>query len=147
MQFNTYQAIAITDGSQSYAVYTYRCGDLQWSGGATIGFNGGPVGNLYANHPLSGGIASSSACVNTGITEWSNVVYNVSIDSFIATEPPPTIEPRMYIKLSILHFWWEINFLLATEHTSTKPEYSLGTNVWLVYVQAFSVCYSRLYSE
>ena len=93
MQFNTYQAIAITDGSQSYAVYTYRCGGLQWSGGATIGYNGGPVGEFYANHPLSGGSVNTIACLNSGVTEWSNVVYNISCYACIPTEPPPTVEP------------------------------------------------------
>ena len=93
-QTNTYQAIAITDGFQSYAVYTYRCGDLQWSGGATIGYNGGPIGNFSENHPLSGDNANSIACINTGVTEYSNVVYNVSIDDYISTDSPPTIEPR-----------------------------------------------------
>ena len=75
-------------------MYTYRCGDLQWSGGATIGYNGGPVGGFYENHPLSGQTASRIACINGDITEWSNVVYNVSIDVYIPTEPPPTVEPR-----------------------------------------------------
>ena len=92
IQTNTYQAIAITDGSQSYAVYTYRCGDLQWPGGATIGYNGGPVGGFYENHPLSGAAANSIACINTGVTEWSNVIYNVSIDTYIPTGQPPTNE-------------------------------------------------------
>ena len=94
IQSNTYQAIAVTDGSQSYAVYTYRCGYLEWSGGATIGYNGGPVGNFYANHPLSGSSANTIACLNSGETEWSNVVYNISCDACIPTEPPPTVEPR-----------------------------------------------------
>ena len=94
LQSNTFQAIAITDGSQSYAVYTYRCGGLEWSGGATIGYNGGSVGDFYANHPLSGGSASSVACLNSGVTEWSNVVYNISCDVCIPTESPPTVEPR-----------------------------------------------------
>jgi hypothetical protein len=95
-QTNTFQAIAITDGSQSYAVYTYRCGDLGWSGGATIGYNGGPVGNFYANHPLSRtSSVNSIACLNFDVTEWSNVVYNISCDlNCIPTEPPPTAEPR-----------------------------------------------------
>ena len=80
-------------------MYTYRCGDLEWSGGATIGYNGGPIGNFYANHPLSGGEnANHIACINsvTNITEWSNVVYNVSVDVYVPTEPPPTVEPREY---------------------------------------------------
>ena len=73
-------------------MYTYRCGDLQWPGGATIGYNGGPVGGFYENHPLSGATANSIACINTGVTEWSNVIYNVSIDTYIPTGQPPTNE-------------------------------------------------------
>ena len=73
-------------------MYTYQCGDLQWPGGATIGYNGGPVGGFYQNHPLSGTFANSIACVNTGVTEWSNVIYNVSIDTYIPTGQPPTNE-------------------------------------------------------
>ena len=102
IQTNTFQAIAITDGSQSYAVYTYRCGHLEWSGGATIGYNGGPVGNFYANHPFSGLNAKNIACLNAGVTEWSNVVYNVSCDVCIATQPPPTIEPRRLIAYHVI---------------------------------------------
>ena len=75
-------------------MYTYRCGDLRWSGGATIGYNGGPVGNFSENHPLSGDIAKNIACINLNITEWSNVVYGVSTDDYIPTDPPPTVEPR-----------------------------------------------------
>ena len=75
-------------------MYTYRCGDLGWPGGATIGYNGGEVGDFYENHPLSGANANSIACLNTNVTEWSNVIYNVSIDTYIPTDPPPTVEPR-----------------------------------------------------
>ena len=106
-QTNTFQAIAITDGSQSYAVYTYRCGDLGWSGGATIGYNGGPVGNFYANHPLSGTTSANAiACLNSDLTEWFNLVYNVSIGVYIPTEPPPTIEPRESINSPADHFFF-----------------------------------------
>ena len=73
-------------------MYTYRCGDLQWPGGATIGYNGGPVGDFYENHPLSGDSANSIACLNTGVTEWSNVIYNVSIDIYLPTGQPITTE-------------------------------------------------------
>ena len=74
---------------------TYQCGDLQRCGGATIGYNGGPVRNFYANHPLSEGVnANSIACINSNITEWFSVVYNVSVDVYIPTKPPPTVEPR-----------------------------------------------------
>ena len=44
-----------TNGDQSYAVFTYKCGELNWlrarDSNAVIGFSAGP--NLYANHPLS----------------------------------------------------------------------------------------------
>ena len=73
-------------------MYIYRCGDLQWPGGATIGYNGGPIGGFYQNHPLSGAAANTIACINTGVTEWSNVIYNVSIDTYISTGQPPTNE-------------------------------------------------------
>jgi hypothetical protein len=53
------------------------------------------VGNFYDNHPLSGtSSANLVACLNSGVTVWSNVVYNVSVGVYIPTEPPPTVEPR-----------------------------------------------------
>lgn len=104
LQTNTFQAIAITDGSQSYAIYTYRCGQLLWPGGATIGFNGGAVGDFYANHPLSGNSANSIACINSDVTEWSNVLYNISIDVYITTDPPPTIEPCKCIEMQQMFY-------------------------------------------
>ena len=52
------------------------------------------MGDFFANHPLSGVTATSIACANIGVTEWSNLVYNVSAEVYIPTEPPPTIEPR-----------------------------------------------------
>ena len=47
----------MTDTFHTYAVFTYKCGDMQWSGlnqnqGAVIGFDA--EGNYFGNHPLSG---------------------------------------------------------------------------------------------
>ena len=47
----------MTDTFRTYAVFTYKCGDIQWSGlnqnqGAVIGFDA--EGNYFGNHPLSG---------------------------------------------------------------------------------------------
>ena len=47
----------MTDTFRTYAVFIYKCGDIQWSGlnqnqGAVIGFDA--EGNYYGNHPLSG---------------------------------------------------------------------------------------------
>ena len=78
LQNNTYQAIVITDGLQSFVIYTYECGLMEWSGfGAypTIGFNA--FGDYYDNHPLTGQPAANDiACFNQ--TRWNNVVYSLT---------------------------------------------------------------------
>lgn len=76
MQTNSYQGIVITNGQQSYALFTYQCGQLGWSGDATIGFSA--EGKLFQNHYLSGTYAKNIACLNSGVTIWSNVIYQLS---------------------------------------------------------------------
>ena len=62
-QSNTYQGILITDGVNSYTVFTYLCGEMQWSRGATIGYNA--AGDFYFNHPFTGTEnAHTIACEN-----------------------------------------------------------------------------------
>ena len=72
-QNNSYQA----DGEhESYTIFTYMCGSLGWSGGATIGFNAG--GDYYANHPLSGlQFSNDVSCANRD-SVWTNVVYDLT---------------------------------------------------------------------
>ena len=102
LQENTYQAIAITDGTKSYAVYTYQCGLMEWSDSATIGYNGGR--NYFANHPLSGSPgAQTIACVNSPENMWSNVVYNLTTLGITPTSLPPTSETRMYYDGFVCH--------------------------------------------
>ncbi len=77
----------ITDGSKTYAVYTYRCNDMQWSDGSVIGFNAG--GSYYANHPLSGSIAARDIdCVHHPLSEWNNVVYDLNPNETSTYGPP-----------------------------------------------------------
>ena len=57
LQTNTYQGIIITDGVNTYYVFTYICGDLQWSSGsgfdhAVVGYNS--HGDYFYNIPGSG---------------------------------------------------------------------------------------------
>ena len=74
---NIFQAILITNGSQSYAVFTYKCGEMRWSGQATIGF--GFSGNIFKHFPLSGTINDTAvACLNMPATNWSNLIYPLS---------------------------------------------------------------------
>ena len=79
LQENNYQVVLLTDGTQSYTVFTYKCGELNWSTSSTgIGFSAGP--SLYANHPLSRrSNVRSIACLNSPETPWSNVVYKVDL--------------------------------------------------------------------
>ena len=91
LQNNTFQAIVITNGTKSYAVYTYKCGELQWSNEATIGFNAG--GEFYDNHPLSGEPhANSIACVHIGDnTTWNNVIYDLVPDGIVPNGTTPVL--------------------------------------------------------
>ena len=67
----------ITDYSRSFAVFTYHCGDLDYSHGASIGF--AAPGGLFANHPAAlNDSAQSIACLNEPASPWVNVVYEIS---------------------------------------------------------------------
>ena len=77
LQTNTFQGILVTDYSRSFAVFTYNCGDLEFSNRATIGFSSGD--GLFANHPATQrGSAQSIACLNQPVTPWVNVVYELT---------------------------------------------------------------------
>ena len=66
----------ITNGTNSYAVFTYECGDINWGGGATIGYKA--TGGFYQNHAYSGSSAASIDCVNSPTSQWNNVIYNLN---------------------------------------------------------------------
>ena len=57
MQTNAYQAIVITNHEESYAIFTYNCGEVEWAAGlgsySTIGFYSASDG-IFENHPLTG---------------------------------------------------------------------------------------------
>ena len=98
---NTYQGIVITDGNTTYAVFTYQCGLMEWSRGATIGFNA--AGQIYENHPFSGSEnVHEIACVNSPDLEWSNLVYKLTNESLGPLPDPPTVEPRMFVVQEIV---------------------------------------------
>ena len=81
---NTFQALLITDGTYSYAIFTYKCGLMEWDNGATIGFNAG--GNVYANNDPS---SNAVACVNIPSSDWSNILYLLTSAS--PEEPNPSM--------------------------------------------------------
>ena len=76
-QTNTLQGLIVTDFVNSYAVFTYYCGDLSYSNGASIGFT--TTDGFFANHPASiRGKAEQVACLNEPITPWVNVIYELT---------------------------------------------------------------------
>ena len=65
----------VTDSQQeSYAIFTYKCGYLSWSG-YDIGYY---TPDDYAYHPLSGSPYSNAIACSNSDSVWSNVVYDLS---------------------------------------------------------------------
>lgn len=97
----------ITDGEQSFAVFTYNCNMLQWSGlfeHAVIGVNvgSGVEGNFpsFQNHPLSGRPdITMVACTNQdrGI-EWSDLIYKIGDVSDDALQQSRSECVTMYLR-------------------------------------------------
>ena len=91
-QENTLQAILISNGTDSYAIFTYQCGDINWSWRTVIGYNA--AGVVYMNHPLSGGsLAGDIDCTNIPESNWTNILYNLT-GSILNITVPDNIEPR-----------------------------------------------------
>ena len=69
----------VTDGTNSFAIFIYRCGDLQWPGynEATIGFGAGS--EFASNHWLSGTQnVTSIACLNTPDNQFFSLLYELT---------------------------------------------------------------------
>ncbi len=67
MQVNSYQAIIVSDVLRTYTIFSYKCGDLEWSAlgrdrAAVVGFNAN--GEYFQNHLFSGfaGVETSVSC-------------------------------------------------------------------------------------
>ena len=79
-QESNFQVVVATNGVQSYVVFTYRCGELNWIGGshaASIGFSSSSTS--FANHPLSRQTSVNNiSCLNQQCPPWSNVVYQIN---------------------------------------------------------------------
>ncbi len=84
-------------------MYTYKCGAMEWSEQGVIGYNGGSPTDYFFSHPLSGtDDAQTIACLEFPDSEWTNLLYNISIDEVVTSPPPVIVEPgntfiHMYI--------------------------------------------------
>ena len=65
-----------TDGTNSFAVFIYKCGDLKWNGGATIGY--GASSEMFSNHRLSETKPTSIACLNSPDNQFYTVIYELT---------------------------------------------------------------------
>ena len=88
LQTNTFQGIVTTDFNTSYAVFIYRCREMGYSASATIGFTSADV--LFENHRLSGYGAKNIACINSGDSQWVNIVYQLTREDLQPTTPTGT---------------------------------------------------------
>ena len=76
VQTNTYQGLVVTDGVQSYTIFTYNCQLMEWSGHAGIGINAGGI--FHRNHNFStADDAIEVACLYSPESNWSNVMYQL----------------------------------------------------------------------
>ena len=79
LQTNTFQAVLATDGSNSFALFIYKCGDLEWNGRrrATVGY--GASTEMFSNHRLSRmGNVISISCLNAPENPYSTVTYLIT---------------------------------------------------------------------
>ena len=73
MQRNSFQGVLVTDEVDSYTVFIYRCGHMEWSDEpTTIGFK---TDSFFLNNPYSGNNANNISCASSPQSEWSNVLY------------------------------------------------------------------------
>ena len=87
---NSFQAIVITDGVFSYALFIYECCSMEWSGlydyRVTIGFNSDGI--HYDNHPLSrADDAAAVACLGLPDSGWTNIIYELTYGMPQPTKP------------------------------------------------------------
>ena len=108
---STFQEILITNGTKSYAVYTYKCGELNWLDDATIGANA-PIDSYY-NHPLTsaGVFPNEIACVHLQ-SIWNNDIIDL--------EPNPLILPSTPEPLSSVGKFW-LHLILHIIHKKCPP--------------------------
>ena len=86
-QRNTFQAIIITDSTETYTIFSYNCDWLQWTGywrHAAVGYSVQTADtstdfDQFVNHPLSLRTSIRDvACQNMADNiPWSNIVYKI----------------------------------------------------------------------
>ena len=90
----------ISDGSKTFAIFTYKCDLVTWSNEATIGFNA--ASDYLTNHRLAGTTVSHAIdCVHslTDGSPWNNVVYELTFGPIM--NGPTPLPPASFGELVI----------------------------------------------
>ena len=107
----------ITDGLESYAVFTYMCNSMEWSGlwrYPTIGYNA--AGVIFANHYLTA--RQEADQIDDCAAEYTNVVYKISAD-------PDVIEQR---RRQCLNLYYSDIESYKSEHDGDVSTFSSSQN-------------------
>ena len=112
LQTNNYQAILITNNLDTYVLYVYTCGEMQWSSlgqsrAAVVGYNA--EGNFFQNHPSSG-FSTIADAISCGVPQRRRRKrQNNEPDPRIPMELPTDPGLRMRAQQCIRRFLREIN--------------------------------------
>lgn len=115
MQTNTYQAVIVTDAIHSYYIFTFICGDIQWSGlgfeTAIVGYNSN--GDYFSNHPANGfpEIGEIVSCTRRIVFRRRRKRQQIENDGSLVNEMPANEEIQMNINICLNLDLPEINMI------------------------------------
>ena len=123
--YNTFQAIMVTDGNNSFAIFIYRCGDLQWDDNAVIGF--GASSEFASNHWLSGTPnVTSIACLNTPDNPFFILLYKLTESRYGKPSYPCNNMHVFSTKTYYITLSWQISLVQWwCSHVATKKSICL----------------------
>ena len=75
-QNNSFNALVVTDGNQSYAVFVYKCGAINWGDYFAIGFKASGI--FYENYDLGDHNVTDIGCIEESDEEYVTHVYDLT---------------------------------------------------------------------
>lgn len=132
---NTFQGVIITDEeNQTFAIFTYECGLLEWSDSpaslnqhAVIGYTA--PGGFYSSHPLSGTAdVTSVSCAACPRSIWSNLVYDLTASTGLPEGPGRVaiLTTTMCVVRAVFRSIKSVSVTKLSMATKRKPTYGLN---------------------
>ena len=78
LQNNTLGSAVVTDGTRSYAVFSYNCGGINHGNDAVVGFRA--TESFAEYHPLSFGNATEIGCTNFDVLGLNLLLFDLTPD-------------------------------------------------------------------